>query len=836
MPINTPHTVLFFMMIFAYFGFLAMGIDKWISLLGALSFGFTANNMDLFQAGHSTKIHAMVYMAPIIAGTILAYRGKIILGGAMAAFSIGGQIGANHLQITYYTFLTMGFLALAFLVYSIKNKKIVSFVKASAVLGVGAVIGILANLAVLWTTYEYSAETIRGGSELKTFLLEKEDVDALAKKGLTADDIVKINKYGIVGQGIKTEKVFMDYISAAIGPEKATQLKSDIVSLASSTQNKGLDKDYIFGWSYGVMETFTLLVPRFYGGTNSRYFADDASRPGIQLGNSNSAEAMKVMMAKADPKEAQNISNQLFQMTSQYWGAQPFTSGTVYLGAIVFLLFILGMLMVKGPVKWGLTLVCGFFIMLAWGDNFKAFNYFMVDYFPMYNKFRAVTMAFTAVEIIAVVMAILGLTAFIKHKDTDETKGVFIEKLFALAKVKPTRLNYLYSAVAITGCLALYVLFHSFTGDMVGGKDAQIAELSAQAPQWRTFYDAIKADRAAMMRSDAIRSLVFIMLGAAALWVFAVGKLKQSLILVGILGALSMIDLIMIDRYYINEDSFEEKGDIDGIPPATPADQKILADKNLHYRVYDLIAGVRGGGQPGNPFANSEGAFYHKIIGGYHAAKPILTQELAETYFRGRDINPDYLHILGMLNVRWVIKSPDMALENPEALGNAWLVESIEYAATADAELEALPKLVPKYTAVTRKTNEGYLKGMANTKAEGDFILLTAYHPEKLTYKSKVTNERFAVFSEIYYPPKKGWNVYVDGKLIKEGFIKVNYLLRGMRIPVGEHTIEFKFEPRSHRIGEMSALICSSLLLGFMGFALFWTFKYDKKEENTEVL
>jgi hypothetical protein len=324
-------------------------------------------------------------------------------------------------------------------------------------------------------------------------------------------------------------------------------------------------------------------------------------------------------------------------------------------------------------------------------------------------------------------------------------------------------------------------------------------------------------------------------LGAAALWAFASNKFKQSWVLVAIVATISMVDVVLIDRYYINEESYEAKSDINNIPPATKADMEVLNDKTPHFRVYDLIAGVRSSGRQGNSFQNSEGAYYHKIIGGYHAAKPILIQELSEYYLRGKDINPDYLQIIGMLNVKYVLNNPDKALENPEAMGNAWLVDAIEYSNTADEELDYLAKLTPRSVAVTRKSNETYLKGLQNTKSDGDYIILDKYDPEKLTYKSKTGNERFAVFSEIYYPPHKGWNVYIDGKPVKSAFIKVNYLLRGMRIPAGEHTIEFKFEPRSHSLGQTVALICSLLIIAFMGFAIWWIIKHPTKEENTTV-
>jgi len=832
-PINAPHTMLFFMMILAYLGFLAMGTDKWIAALGGLSFGFMANNMDLFQAGHSTKIHAMVYMIPILAATITAYRGKIILGSAIAAFCIAGQIGASHVQIVYYTFLMMGFLAAAFLVHDILNKKIINFVKASGALAIAAAFGVLANLGQLWTTYEYSAETIRGGSELKQFILEEDDVKSLVSKGVTLDEITKLNDYGIVGKAIKTEKIFMDYMSAALSPEKANNLKKEILSLASTSKNKGLDKDYIFGWSYGIKETFTLIVPRFVGGTNSKYFAGEAGSSGVEFNESHSAEAIKKLLQGAQPEQQNKILSQLFQMTSQYWGAQPFTSGTVYLGAIVFLLAILGLLMAKGPVKWALMLVCTFFIMLAWGDNFKALNYLMVDYFPMYNKFRAVTMSFAGVEAIAVILAVLGLGEFVRFKDkalVDKPSGLLIERIFAALKIKASRLNYLYIAFGISALVVLYVLMYSYTGDFTGGNDGQFAQLTKQAPQWGEFYNAVKKDRAELMRADALRSLIFIILGAAALWAFASDKFKQSWLLVGLVAAISMIDVVLIDRYYINDNSYEEKSNINSTPPATKADQQVLADKTPHFRVYDLIAGTRAGDRPGNAFQNSEGAYYHKIIGGYHAAKPILIQELSEYYLRGNSVNPDYLQILGMLNVKYVLNNPDKALENPDALGNAWLVDVIEYVNTADEELGYLAKFDPRTMAVTRKSNQVYLKDLANTRSEGDYIKLTSYHPEKLSYQYKAGKERFAVFSEIYYPPHKGWNVYIDGKQVSSAFIKVNYLLRGMRIPAGEHTIEFKFEPRSHSLGQACALVSSLLILAFLGFSIWWIAKKGKTE------
>lgn len=771
-PVNTPHVILFMMMLFTYLGLLAMGVDKWVSAFGALAFGFMTNNLILFEAGHSTKLYAMVFMAPIWAGAVMAFRGKIVLGAAILGFCVAGQVGANHLQITYYTFLVLGFLGLGFLVDSILKKALPTFAKAAVAIGITALLGITANLSLLWTTYEYSKETIRGGSELS----------------------------------------------------------------AKAAQGDGLDKPYIFSWSYGKMETFTLLIPHFYGGSSSDFFADDASRPGLQFNNSHSANAIKKLMANvADPNQQNQVAQQLIMSTGKYWGAQPFTSGPVYLGAGLILFFFLGLLMVKGSMKWAIVGVSFFFILLSWGDNFKAFNYFMVDYFPMLNKFRAVTMALSVVQLLAVIMAAMGLAAFLKYDDSKialrKNKGVFTDKILAAFKMTPTRVNHLYLATGITVFLCLLGLAYSFVGSLEGPSDAKML---AQAPQFKTLVDAIQKDRAALIQSDTLRSLIFVVLCAAPLWALASKKLHNGLIALGIAGGIAVIDLVMVDRLYVNDDSYEPKKHIQSKPKMLDVDKKVLADKTLHFRVYDLIAGMRTSGRQGNPFANSEGAYYHKILGGYHAAKPIILQEVAETYCQDMSIFTDHLHILGMMGVKYILQSETVAVENPQYMGNCWFVSAVDFVETADAELAALPALAPRSKAVTRKTNEAYFKGWENTQAVGDYIQLTSYHPERLTYQSKTTNDRLAVFSEIYYPPKKGWNVYIDGKKIDGGFIKVNYLLRALHIPAGEHTIEMKFEPRSFYIGETVSLFSSLLILGVLGLGIYLVVVNRNKKETLE--
>lgn len=769
-PVNTPHVILFLMMLFTYIGLTLIGVDKWAAAIGGLCFGFMTSNLDLFSAGHSTKLYAMVFMAPIWAGAILAFRGKILLGASILGFCVAGQVGANHIQITYYTFLVLGFLGVAYLIQNILDKNLARFGKAALALGVAAMLGVTANLSLLWTTYEYSKETIRGGSELK----------------------------------------------------------------ARAAQGDGLDKDYIFGWSYGRMETFSMIIPHFRGGSSNKFFADDASRPGLQFNDSHSAKAIKKMLAAAPAEQQNQIAQQLIMSTGKYWGAQPFTGGPVYLGAGLLLFFFLGLLMVKGPIKWAISSVCIFFIMLAWGDNFKAFNYFMVDYFPMLNKFRAVTMALSIVQILAAIMAAMGLAAFIKYDDNKiglrKQPGIFADKILGAFKMAPTRVNHLYLATGITAGLCLFGLLYSFVGSMEGANDAR---LLAQAPQFKPLVDGLRLDRAALIQSDSLRSLTFVLLCAAPLWAFATKKLNNAALALGIAGAIAVIDLVLIDRLYVNEDSFEPKKVIQGKPKLLEVDKKIMADKTLHYRVYDMIAGMRTSGRQGNPFANSEGAYYHKVVGGYHAAKPIILQEVAETYCQDMQIFTDHLHILGMMGVKYITQSEEHPVENPQYMGNCWFVSAIDYVETADEELASLPALAPRSKAVTRKSNEAYFNGWQNTQAPGDYIQLTAYHPEKMVYESQTTNDRFAVFSEIYYPPSKGWKVFIDGQPAP-GFIKVNYLLRGLHVPAGKHTIEMRFEPRSFYIGETVSLLSSLLILAALGLGIYFFVFRSNKDEKTE--
>lgn len=352
-PVNTPHIILFMMMLLAYLSLIMFGVNKWLAAFGGLAFGLMTNNLVLFEAGHSTKLHAMTYMAPILAAATMTLRGKrMLLGASLMGVFLAGQISANHLQITYYTFMMLAFIGGAFLVNALfKREQLMTVVKGGSLLIIAAVLAVGANLSALWTTYEYSKETIRGKSELTAYTLDESDARTLAQEGMPAEKIAQLQQARILNEPIKTETIFINRLKNVIGPDYVNANKERILALASSQQQDGLNKDYIFGWSYGKMETFTLLVPHFYGGANGMYFADDQSKSGIQLSKESATGKViqKMMRNVQDPNQSQQIANQLLQMSTQYWGAQPFTSGPVYFGAVICLLLVLGLSWLMDP-------------------------------------------------------------------------------------------------------------------------------------------------------------------------------------------------------------------------------------------------------------------------------------------------------------------------------------------------------------------------------------------------------------------------------------------------------------------------------------------------------
>ncbi|MDX5437306.1 MAG: YfhO family protein [Pontibacter sp.] len=533
----------------------------------------------------------------------------------------------------------------------------------------------------------------------------------------------------------------------------------------------GLDREYAFNWSYGVSETMTLLIPDFYGGSSSASLDTDSETYNalLKLG--------------APPMQAEQIVKQGLPM---YWGPQPMTSGPVYVGAIVVFLFVLGLFIVDR--RWTSWLVAGTIlsIVLAWGKNFEAFNYFMFDYFPLYNKFRAVSSALVIAQITIPFLAMLALWRLFKD----------------YGQIKDINRKLMISG-GITGGICLLVWLFAGTASFTSPIDQQL--MQAQFP-----IDAIRADREGMMRSDALRSLVFILLAAGLLYFFVKNKISATVAMAGV-GLLILADLWMVDKRYLNNDDFQRQVVANYFQP-TQADQMILQDKDLSYRVVYLP----------NPFNDARTSYFHKSIGGYHGAKLRRYQDVID-----RHISQNNLEVYRMLNTRYAITGDQQqpVQRVPGALGNAWFVENVKPVQTPDAELEAIGDFDASKTAVVDVTKFPVQK--QNFTADNANIELVEYNPNYLKYEYQAAQEGLVVFSEVYYAD--GWQAYLDGEPVDH--IRANYILRAMQVPAGKHTIEFRFAPKSYFMGNTISLISSIILIVVVLGAIAYGVKKKQRGE-----
>lgn len=713
---------------------ISLKVNRWLSVAGAIAFAFSSYSLIILTAGHYSKANAIAFLPLLIAGVLLAYRGKPVAGALLFAFSFSLELVANHFQITYYGFILMGIFFLIQLIQSIKEKNVQSLIKPTLYLVAGGLIAIGMNFPRLYTTWEYSKETIRHPSELTTN---------------------NVNK------------------------------------------TSGLDKDYVVQWSYGIGETFTLLVPNFKGGATQNH-------PGLK---SKSFEALR----------QNNIQNpkQAIEAVSMYHGKQPGTSGPVYMGAILIFLFVLGIFTVKGVYKWWLVAATAVSVVLSWGGNIMWLTSFLLDYLPMYNKFRAPSMTLVIAQITIPLLGIMALNDIISGRVDKNTwqKG-------------------LKWSVIITGGLSLvFLLLPGIVNDFSSQYDAAF-----QLPDWLT--DAAIADRKAALRIDAFRSLVLISLAAGLLYAWYNKKIRLN-VFIAILGVLILIDLWSVDKRYLNNDNFVSKREFQTPFSETVADKEILKDKGLNYRVLPLPTQVN----QVNPFMDASTSYFHKNIGGYHAAKLRRYQDLIEhriqpeieQLLKGMQagLNSDSvlagLTTLNMLNTRYLIFDPNRApLVNNKAFGNAWFVNEAKIVNNADEEVAALNTFNPVSTVIVDKRFENQLNNKKFVKDQAGEIKLIEFKPNYLKYNTAANSDQLAVFSEIYY--SKGWNMYLDGK--KSDYFRANYTLRGMVVPSGSHTVEFKFEPSSYYTGEKASYASSILLVIAALFLLFQEYRKKRKAIN----
>jgi len=725
--------------VFAYllgFYILLRAFDfRWhLAALGAIVWAFSSYFFIIIAAGHIWKVMALAYLPPLIAGLVWAYRGKLLRGFCVTALFSAFEIDANHVQMTYYYLFVIAAMVIAYGVDAVRRGQWKGFLRATGVCAAGALIGVLLNLSNLYHTWQYAQESMRGKSEL---------------------------------------------------------VKKNVTNQTSS----GLDRDYITQWSYGIDETWTLLVPNAKGGAS------------VPLATN--AKAME----KADPNFMQ-----IYQQMGQYWGDQPGTSGPVYVGAFVLMLFVLGLFIVKGPMKWALLGATVLSILLSWGHNFMPFTDFFLDYVPMYSKFRTVASILVIAEFTIPLLAMLALKRLVDEPD-----------------LMGKQMRWVYVSFALTGGIALlFALMPTvFFSDFISATELEALK-GIPADYLAPLESNLRSIREGIFVADCWRSFWIIAIGMALLLLYRYRKLKAEY-MVGAMVLLCLIDMWQVNKRYLNDGMFVEKSVREQAQPMTETDRLILRDKDLDYRVLNLAS---------NTFNENETSYYHKSIGGYHAAKLRRYQDLIDNYIapemqqlmsaltkaggdmtkvKGDSIFP----VLNMLNAKYFIvplqNNKTVPIQNPYVLGNAWFVDKLNYVNNANQELEALGKLNLRHEAVA-DTRFKTVLGEATPQDSTSVVKLTAYAPNQLTYEVKSATGGVMVFSEIYYPE---WTATVDGKPIEIG--RADYVLRALKVDKGQHQVVLTFDPKSVKQTETVAYAAYVVLLLVVLFGLYAEWKRKQK-------
>ena len=716
---------------------------RWyLAMLGAVVWAFSSYFFIIIAAGHIWKVMALAYLPPMIAGILLAYRGKYLAGLAVTGIFTAFEISANHIQMTYYYLFIILFLVIGFFIEAIRKKKMMQFVKASAVCLIAGILGVLANISNLYHTWEYQKESMRSKSEL---------------------------------------------------------IKANTANQTSS----GLERDYITQWSYGIDETWTLLVPNTKGGSSMTPISQSAA-----------AES------KADP-----MYMQIYQQMGQYWGEQPGTSGPVYVGAFVLMLFVLGLFIVKGAIKWALLAATVLSIMLSWGHNMMWFTNLFIDYVPMYAKFRTVASILVIAEFTIPFLGMLALKKVIDEPDCIKTT------------IKGKKVNWLLVSFILTGGVAgAFAIAPTLFFDSFVSSAEQKALSGIPADQLAPLMANLKEIRVTMFTSDCWRSFFIIFLCTVVVYIYCIKKIN-AVTAVSIIAVVCLVDMWQVNKRYLNDDMFVSNTLRTAPIEPTETDRQILQDKTLDYRVLNLAS---------NTFNENETSYFHKSIGGYHAAKLRRYQELIEAHISKEmqqgfsaianaqgdmtQVNGDSLMpVLNMLNTRYFIlplqEGKTMPLQNPYTMGNAWFVNEVQYVDNANKELDALDKIDLHKTAVADKQFEAVL-GKSQVQDSSSVVRITKYEPNELHYTVDSKNGGVIVFSEIYYP---GWTCTVDGKPVEVG--RVNYVLRAININGGKHEVKLEFRPKSLTTTETLAYISLALLA--LAVVISIVFGFKKKKGNT---
>ena len=734
----------------------AFDFRRELAVLGSIIWAFSSYFFIIIAAGHIWKVIALAYLPPMIAGIVLAYRGKYVWGFVITALFTALEIQANHVQMTYYYLFIIAFMVLAYLWDAVRNHRLAQFGKATGVCFVAAALGVVINLSNLYHTWQYTQESMRGKSEL-----------------------VKKN--------------------------------------SANQTSSGLDRDYITQWSYGIDETWTLLVPNTKGGASMPLAMNEKA------------------MQKADPQ-----FYQIYQQLGQYWGNQPGTSGPVYVGAFVLMLFVLGLFIVKGPMKWALFLATALSILLSWGRNFMWFTDLFLDYVPMYAKFRTVASILVIAEFTIPLLAMLAL------KKIFDTPDFFTQKIriylgtskHPIIAHNTTNMFWLWVSFIATGGMALLfaIMPSIFFPDYVSASELE-AMKQIPSEYLGPLLSNLQEIRISIFTADCWRTLFVIVLGTAVLLLLRMKKIQPKYA-VGAIIVLCLVDMWQVNKRYLNDDMFVERSVRETPQQETATDRQIMQDKAPDYRVLNLAS---------NTFNENETSYYHKSIGGYHAAKLRRYQEMIDQYIgkemrdmQGAIVNAqgdmtrvagDSIYpVLNMLNTKYVILplqgGQTAPLLNPYAFGNAWFVDRISYVDNANAEIDAVGKIDLRHEAVADSKFKDALGEPAAHQSTA-VVTLKKYEPNELTYTVDSQKGGIVVFSEIYYP---GWTATVDGTDTPVG--RVNYILRAISVKSGKHTVVLTFKPASVKNTETAAYVAYLLLVLAIAAGVFFEMKRRKNETN----
>ena len=754
-----PMNFFFLTCICFYFLCMCLRLRPLAGMLGALAYAYCSFSPIIITAGHNTQMLALAYAPAVLGASILIFHKKYFLGFTLAALFTSLQIAQGHQQVSYYLFFVLIIMSVSYIIQLIKTNEVSHLAKSLGLLVVAGMLGIASNAISLFPTYDYAKESKRGGQ-------------LVMQPSLTS-----------------TEKTV-------------------------NGKTSGLSRDYAFQWSYGKAETMTLMFPGVMGYGNHQAERDGEVYQFPLLGED--AHAVKFINEKfGGGDQAAGYAS-----SSLYWGTQPFTNGPVYLGAVVCFLFLLGMFYLDGKHKWWILAASVLGILLALGENLPGLNYFMFDHFPLYNKFRVPTMALVIPQLL---FPLLGAMVISKIADTDDPESwkkfklgliatgmVFLIALAFYAtsdfsnenKVRTAKFNELYNAQDAALQQKLYEggtqyksehdnqVYEGMVSNFKGNPEAQRAS--------RDFLSALSKDRASLFLSDIFRSLIFVSIAALFIGLFIRQKIKAMIMIIAVILT-SLVDQLSFDFKYLNEKSFDSKDKYEEQEfPMSAADKTILEDKDPNFRVYDLSGS--------NPFENAKTSYYHKSIGGYHAAKLGIYDDLTSYQLSGQQPN---IGVLNMLNTKYVIQSQEKAIvasRNPGALGNAWFIKAVSFVNGPIAEMKALTNFNPKDTAIVDEKYKMLITGISPADSSST-IKMSSFDNDEIKYESNASASHLAIFSEVFY---KDWNAYIDGK--KTDILKANYVLRALVIPAGKHTIEFKFEPLIYFVSKNISAITSWLL------------------------